>query len=143
MSAVTSSPQDPDLVPELVVTDLRQSLHFWRDLLGFTIRYDRPAEGFAYLVSGSAHVMLDQGDLGRTWLTGALEPPSGRGINFQIRVPALAPILARLEAAGWPLFAQPEDQWYATGDTEAGVRQFLVQDPDGFLLRLSESIGRR
>jgi catechol 2,3-dioxygenase-like lactoylglutathione lyase family enzyme len=91
------------LVPELLVGDLGRSLAFWRDLVGFHVAYDRPEEGFAYLDLEGAQVMLEVRDPGsRQWLTGPLDPPLGRGINFQIEVPAVAPILARLAAAGWP-----------------------------------------
>ncbi|MEO9168740.1 MAG: VOC family protein, partial [Aestuariivirga sp.] len=36
-----------------------------------------------------------------------------------------------------------EEKWYRAGDEEVGQRQFLVQDPDGYLLRLCQPIGRR
>jgi len=71
-----SSPKrelEPALVPELLVTDIEESLAFWRDLCGFTLKYARPDEGFAYIVRGSAHVMLEQAGLGRNWVTGALD----------------------------------------------------------------------
>ena len=45
--------------------------------------------------------------------------------------------------AGWPIFVEPEEKWYRAGDVEIGVRQFLVQDPDGYLVRLQEEIGER
>ena len=38
-----------DLTPELGVTDIARSLGFYRDILSFTVVYDRPAEGFAYI----------------------------------------------------------------------------------------------
>lgn len=37
----------------------------------------------------------------------------------------------------------PEEKWYQVGDQEAGVHQFLVQDPDGYLVRVQSSLGRR
>ncbi|GAA1373237.1 VOC family protein [Luteococcus sanguinis] len=135
---------DPSLVPELAVTDCVVSLRFWRDLLGFEVLYGRPEEGFAYLVLGSAHVMLDQADIGRTWRTAPLDLPLGRGINFQISVSDVAVQLDRLTRAGWPLFMEPEEKWYRVGPhEEAGVRQFLVQDPDGYLVRLQTPSGHR
>ncbi len=134
---------EPGLVPELSVTDLTASRRFWCDLVGFTVRYERPEEGFAYLVLGQAHLMLDQAGVGRTWVTARLEAPLGRGINFQLSVPSVEPVIKRLQAAGWPLFGEPEEKWYRTGKTETGVRQFLVQDPDGYLLRPQESLGSR
>ena len=112
---------EPGLVPELSVTDYEASRHFWCDLVGFSLRYERPEEGFGYLVLGNAHLMLDQINQGRTWATGALEPPLGRGINFEVQV----------------------EKWYRAGDIEIGVRQFLVQDPDGYLVRLQQEIGER
>ena len=33
-----------------------------------------------------------------------------------------------------------EEKWYAAGSVETGVRQFLVQDPDGYLVRLAEEL---
>ena len=134
---------EPGLVPELSVTDYEASRHFWCDLIGFSLRYERIEEGFGYLVLGNAHLMLDQINQGRTWATGALEPPLGRGINFEVQVENLDPALQRIMSAGWPIFVEPEEKWYRAGDIEIGVRQFLVQDPDGYLLRLQQEIGER
>lgn len=127
----------PSLVPELLITDLATSLAFWVDLCGFEIRYDRPEEGFAYLQLGSAHIMLDQIGIGRDWITETLEHPLGRGVNFEIAVPSIDSVVERCATAQWPLFLEPETQWYRTSDGEIGVRQFLVQDPDGYLLRFT------
>lgn len=132
------------LVPELIVSDLKRSLAFWGGLIGFGIAYDRPEEGFAYLDLDGAQVMLEQRDPAfRQWLTGTLDSPFGRGINFQIEVASVAPVLERLKRAAWPLFMACEDAWYRAGDIEVGQRQFLVQDPDGYLLRLGEALGER
>lgn len=141
---MTSAPAaKPSLVPELTVADLEVSLRFWRDLCGFSVLYDRPEEHFAYLVLDAAHLMLDQEGTGRTWRTGALERPLGRGMNLQIAVPDIQPILDALDGAGIPLFLGPEERWYRIDDEEAGQRQMLVMDPDGYLVRFQSSIGRR
>lgn len=134
---------EPGLVPELAVTNYEASRRFWCDLVGFCLRYERPEEGFGYLVLGSAHLMLDQIDQGRTWATGTLEAPLGRGINLEIQVSPLGAAWERLTQAQWPIFVEPEEQWYRAGDVEIGVRQFLIQDPDGYLVRLQEEIGER
>ncbi len=132
------------LVPELVVSDLTASLQFWCDYLGFTILYDRKEESFAYLVLGEAQVMLEQYDpTDRTWETGPMEKPYGRGINFQIEVEAVTPILERLQQANYSLFIPLEERWYRADDIEFGQQQFLVQDPDGYLVRLIEDLGER
>ena len=131
------------LVPELLVTDLAASLGFWRDLCSFTVVYARNEDGFAYLDRDGAQVMLEQIGEGRHWITGPLERPFARGANLLIAVSATAPILAALAAAGWPLYMAPEEKWYRAGDRETGVRQFIVQDPDGYLLRFAEPLGER
>ena len=131
------------LVPELLITDINVSLHFWRDLCGFGIAFDRLYEGFAYLDLDGAQIMLEERGRSRNWITGPMEAPLGRGINFQVEVPAIEPILASLAGANWPLFMPQEEKWYRTGDIETGVHQFLVQDPDGYLIRFSAELGQR
>ena len=130
------------LVPELDVTDIDASRRFWCDLLGFSVAYDRPAAKFAYLQRQGAQIMLCQ--INGNWDTGPLERPFGRGINFEIKVVDVAPIAAALEAAAWPLFRPLADIWYRIGESqERGARELLVQDPDGYLVRLSQNIGTR
>ena len=129
------------LTPELDVTDLDASLRFWCDLLGFKVAFDRPAARFAYLARGGAQIMLCE--LNGRWMTGALERPYGRGVNFEITVDRLEPILTALADVQWPLFEEPREAWYRTGPVEAGQREFLVQDPDGYLVRLAENLGQR
>jgi catechol 2,3-dioxygenase-like lactoylglutathione lyase family enzyme len=134
---------EPALVPELLVTDLARSLAFWVGVCGFSVRYGRPDEGFAYIELGSAHVMLEQLGIGRNWITGPLDAPLGRGVNLQIAVPDCLPIAEALRETGTPLFMWPETKWYRVDGAEVGVRQFLVTDPDGYLLRFQSSLGRR
>lgn len=132
------------LVPEFVVSDLAISLQFWCDYIGFEVMYDRKEEHFAYLGMGDAQVMLEQyNPADREWETGILEKPYGRGINFQIEVNAIIPILKRLQEANYTLFIDAEERWYRADDVEFGQKQFLVQDPDGYLLRLIENLGER
>ena len=131
------------LVPELLVSDIEKSLRLWRDVGGFTVLFDRADEGFAYLDFDGEQIMLDEIGKTRDWVTGALVSPFGRGVNFQVRVPAVEPIVASLARAGWPLFMEPERKWYRTGEVETEVHQFLVQDPDGYLVRFSAYLGDR
>ena len=129
------------LVPELLVSDMMASLSFYTEIIGFAVAYDRPEERFAYLDMDGAQLMLEQAD--DPWLTGPMERPFGRGINLQIEVAAITPLLERLAANGWPLFRPPQDNWYRVGDMLFGNRQFLVQCPDGYLLRFFEDLGER
>ena len=142
MTDARSAP-GPDLVPELLVTSLVASVDFWCGLGGFEVLYDRPDDGFASISRGTAHIMLEERGRGRNWIPAALEPPYGRGINFQISVASIDPLVRAFRSAGWALFMEPETKWYRTGNVEAGVAQFLVQDPDGYLIRFQAPMGRR
>ncbi|WP_435259473.1 bleomycin resistance protein [Thioclava sp. FR2] len=135
----------PALIPELSVRDWQRSVAFYRELLGFSVCYLRPEDGFAMLEREGARIMLDQIGVGRDFapLVGAISGPLGRGVNLQIPVSLGAPILAALEAEGWPLVIDREDRWYRVGDTEVGNRQFVVADPDGYLLRFYQDLGSR
>ena len=132
------------LVPELMVLNLQGSLAFWGSCLGFKVAYQRPEDGFAYLDLNGAQVMLEQVDSqAGQWLTAPLSKPFGRGINLQIDVVAVAPIMQKLEQAGFPLYRACKDTWYRADNVEAGQREFIVQDPDGYLVRLVERLGER
>ncbi|WP_439576769.1 bleomycin resistance protein [Elioraea sp.] len=130
------------LVPELIVSDLDASLAFWCGTLGFGVRFTRPEHRFACLQLGTAQVMLEQlGD--RSWGTGPLDRPFGRGINLQIEVDDVTLLHARLIAAGVGLYRDLAVAWYRDGEIEHGQAQLLVQDPDGYLLRFCTSLGTR
>ncbi|NJK43257.1 MAG: VOC family protein [Pleurocapsa sp. SU_196_0] len=131
------------LIPELSVTDVQNSLGFYVRILGFSVAYARPDEGFACLTLGDAQLMIDQIGIGRDWQTATLEPPLGRGVNFQITVASVHPILENLTKHGIELFMPLEERWYRRENLELGNRQFLVQDPDGYLLRITEDLGQR
>lgn len=129
------------MVPELLVTDISRSLEFYR-LMGFDIKFERPESGFAYLECGRAQLMLEQVH-DESWITDELERPFGRGVNFQIEISGLDALLARIDRAGLEVYEDVEESWYRVDDEESGQREFLIQDPDGYLLRFNEFIGTR
>lgn len=47
-------------IPELIVSDLQQSLQFYHDILGFKIEYDRPEDKFAFLSYYGSQLMLEE-----------------------------------------------------------------------------------
>jgi len=130
------------LVPELVCMDFARSLNFYCDILGFTRLYGREDPSFAYLDREGSQIMLEAFE-DDGWITGEMQPPLGRGINLQIEASELDSMLTALETAALPLFRAPEEAWYAGEDRLYGQRQFLVQDPDGYLLRFCQNLGER
>jgi predicted enzyme related to lactoylglutathione lyase len=130
------------LVPELTVRSVAESLPFYTTV-GFTVRFRRSDPEFVYLELGQAQVMLEEEHIGG-WHTAELTRPLGHGVNFQIEVADVTAIAAALRAAGYTLFREPKASWYAVGpDREEGQLELLVQDPEGYLLRLVEVLGAR
>ena len=144
------TPARPALVPELYVTDLGESLAFYVEALGFVVVYDRREEHFAALRLGDAHLMLEQApslaaaspeawERGE-WRLADLERPFGRGMNLEIRVDAVAPIEARLAVRGDAPLIGAHERTCRIGSVDRRVRQLLVADPDGYLIRLSQTL---
>jgi catechol 2,3-dioxygenase-like lactoylglutathione lyase family enzyme len=133
----------PALIPELICTDLMRSVLFYVDVLGFEVAYQRTEDKFAYLTLDDAHLMLEQANTGRKFLIGELERPFGRGMNLQIRVPNVVSLYAGVTTDGAPIVLELEEKWYRIGDELAGNRQFVVEDPDGYLLRFYQDLGRK
>lgn len=131
------------LVPELSITDFQKTIYFYTQILGFSILYQREEEGFAFLYLGQAQIMIDQIGKGRTWKTAEFEYPLGRGINLQIEVEHIDPLLESLKRNTIELFLDVEEKWYRVNTTEVGNRQCIVKDPDGYLLRFTEDLGER
>jgi catechol 2,3-dioxygenase-like lactoylglutathione lyase family enzyme len=132
----------PRLVPELICSDIANSLDFYVRVLGFAIVHQRPEERFAYLDREGAELMLEQ-PTSRRLAAGELEPPYGRGINLQIEVANVDALYEAVQRAGAQVFLPLEERWYRRRDGELGNRQFVVQDPDGYLLRFFQGIGTR
>jgi len=132
------------LTPELDVSDLDKSLAFYAGVVGFAVLFDRPEERFAYLRLQGLDLMLEgAAGPGPRFHTAPLEQPFGRGVNFMIDVADVDAIHARVVAAGCEIVIPLEEKWYRRDTTESGHRQFVVADPDGYLLRFATSLGRR
>jgi predicted enzyme related to lactoylglutathione lyase len=130
------------LVPELTVHDLETSLRFYI-AAGFSIRFRRDDPPFAYLELGQAQLMLEQ-QHANGWNVEPLDRPLGRGINFQIEVENADAVFNSISALGAPVFRECKSTWYAvSAEHEEGQREFLVQDPDGYLMRFAQYLGRR
>jgi len=144
------------LVPELDVTTLETSVRFYAEVLGFRTLFERSAERFAYLERHGVELMLEEAaGPGRRFRTATLEVPYGRGVNFQLRVGDVDAVHARAVAFGVEIVvpieecwyrvdvAEPGGRWPVKGPTEAGNRQFVLADPDGYLWRPFRDLGTR
>jgi len=127
------------MVPELLVSDFEKSLSFYLEILGFSIMFQRMDPNFAYLEIGGAQLMIEE-DHETAWRVAEVEGPRGRGINLQIDVPSVSEVNSRVQKSGLPIFRPVHESWYSTSEGEVGQLELLVQDPDGYLLRLVSDI---
>lgn len=128
------------LVPELYVLDFQKSLSFYTQILGFTLEYQRENPRFAFLSYQGSQLMIQQEDDNEDWHNGKPEYPFGRGINFQIRTDDAQQVSEKLKAAHYPLKRGLQESWYAANESSYGYKEFLVMDPDGYLLRFSQPL---
>jgi catechol 2,3-dioxygenase-like lactoylglutathione lyase family enzyme len=132
------------LIPELDVENLDRSLTFYTTVVGCDVLYERPEERFAFLDLEGAKLMLEEAaGPGRRFGTAPLEHPFGRGVNFQIQVADVDELYARVLSAQAHVVITMEEKWYRRDDHDVGNRQFVVADPDGYLLRFFTDLGRR
>lgn len=129
------------LIPELSVSNINKSIEFYTKILGFKIEYERKESKFAFLSFHKSQIMMEQ--INGNWETGKLEYPLGRGINFQIEAPNVDSLVNSLQARKYSIMMHPKENWYRVGNKLCGNREFLVMDPDGYLLRFSQDLGKR
>jgi uncharacterized glyoxalase superfamily protein PhnB len=112
----------------LTVADVRRSMTWYRDVLGFTIDREFEREGqlrAASLRAGVIRILLAQDD-GKK----GSERLKGEGFSLQITTQQDIDALAERAKAGGAVLD--------TGPTDAfGVRVFRLRDPDGFRLVFS------
>jgi len=125
------------LVPELSVSDIEVSKRFYTDVLGFRVEYERKEDRFAFLSLGEAQLMIEQ--INGHWDTGKLEYPLGRGINFQIEIDNFDDHVSHMKEMGIVPFKDTFVSRYECGGECFIEKEILIQDPDGYLLRFSET----
>ncbi len=130
------------IMPEFYVSDFQKSINFYTKVLRFRIEYQRPSENprFAFLSYGGCQLMLQLEDDDEDWHNGKAEYPFGRGINFQIETNEVQRLIDNLINIQHPLKRGLKDSWYQVKGTVYGCREFLVMDPDGYLLRFSQPL---
>ncbi len=129
-------------IPELSVTNLEKSLDFYKTI-GFKIEYERPENKFAFISIDEIQFMLQEISDNDKWDIAPLSYPFGNGINFQLEVENLDEIYSNFKNTGYKIAFNIEENWYRQGDKLLGNKEFLVQDPDGYLIRISQDLGQK
>ena len=130
------------MIPELSVSNLENSLKFYK-IIGFKIEYERPENRFVFLSLGEIQFMIQEISEDDKWDVAPLVYPFGNGINFQLEVENVEMIYKTLKDNNYDIAFSIEENWYRQDDKLLGNKEFLVQDPDGYLIRFSEDLGEK
>ncbi len=122
------------LIPELSVTDIGISKEFYIKL-GFKVLYERKEDKFAFLELEGNQIMIEQ--INDNWNTGTLEYPFGRGINISMSIDNINDFYNKLINNDIKMYKDLMINKYRVDNYEYEDIEFLIQDPDGYLLRFN------
>lgn len=122
------------LIPELSVSNIEISKEFYLKI-GFHIVYERKEDRFVFLQFEENQIMLEE--INDHWNTGVLEYPFGRGVNFSMTVSDVEKLYTDLKEKKVPFYLPLECHEYKVDNTVYKDFEFLLQDPDGYLLRFN------
>lgn len=120
------------LTPNLNCKDLPRSIRFYQDVVGLELHRTVPDQApfvFAWMKSPGSDVAVFLND--RAAAEQPAEPSAAMSLYFVID--DLAATFARAKQHGARIVKEPFDQFY-------GMREFLCQDPDGFLLIFAQEL---
>lgn len=120
------------LIPELSVRDIEKSKDFYLKI-GFTIKYQR--EKFYFLELEENQLMIEE--INDHWNVGELLYPFGRGINLSMSVSDIDALYQKLKAQNFVFFKELMSNTYQVEEELYEDKEFLIQDPDGYLLRFT------
>ena len=124
-----------NLIPELSVFDILQTKNFYEEL-GFKIEYERQEEKFVFMSFQDSQFMFEQiHDEG--WNTGELTYPLGRGVNFSIAVDDIENLYTLVKSKRLEIYKKLTKSVYLVNGIEEIQMEFLIQDPNGYLLRFT------
>lgn len=122
------------LIPELSVSSIENSKNFYLKL-GFKIVYERPEDKFVFLELEENQIMLEE--INDNWNTGKLEYPYGRGINISMSISNVEEFYHNLITKNIFIFKPLMINKYRANEITYEDKEFLIQDPDGYLLRFN------
>lgn len=126
------------LIPELSVSNISVSRKFYESL-GFEVKYERVEDKFCFIEYQGNQLMIEE--VNGNWDTGAdLKYPYGRGINISMEVSNIEDVYKRARECNYKIFIDIMTNKYRVDDVNYLDREFLIQDPDGYLLRFNDSM---
>lgn len=123
------------LIPELTVSNIDVSKKFYLSL-GFCIKYERVEDKFCFLELENNQIMIQEDN--DNWSNGKLEYPYGRGINISMSISNVEEYYNKLKKNNIKFFKELMTNEYRAGEEIYFDKEFLIQDPDGYLLRFND-----
>jgi len=125
------------LIPELSVRNIEATRQFYISILGFTLEYERVEEKFMFLSYGKSQFMFEEIHQDG-WNVDILEYPLGRGINFSIACSDIGQLYEVVKNSKMYIYRELKDTVYLCDGNQEIQEEFLIQDPDGYLLRFTD-----
>jgi len=125
------------LIPELTVSDIHRTKQFYIETLGFRLEYERPEDKFIFVSFEGSQLMFEELHEDG-WNVAEMTHPFGRGINFSIEADDIDSLYEKLLAKQYPLYRAMTVSQYEANGVCLEQKEFLVQDPDGYLLRFTQ-----
>lgn len=122
------------LIPELSVTNIEKSKEFYLNL-GFKIMYERKEDKFCFLYLEDNQIMIEE--INNNWNVGEMKYPFGNGINISMTVSDINSFYESIISKKIVLFRKIKTSKYRVDDIIYEDKEFLLQDPDGYLLRFN------
>lgn len=122
------------LIPELSVSNIENSIKFYTSI-GFEIIYERKEDKFCFLQLEENQIMIEQ--INDNWNTGVLEYPFGRGINISMSINDIDEYYNKIINNKIKIFKELKVNKYQVNDVLYEDKEFLIQDPNGYLLRFN------
>ena len=123
------------LIPELSVSNIENSIKFYISI-GFRIVYERKKDKFCFLELEGNQIMIEQ--INDNWNTGILEYPFGRGINISMSIKNIDQYYEKIRENNIEIFRDIKTNRYQVNNIFYEDKEFLIQDPDGYLLRFND-----
>ena len=126
------------LIPEISVKNIEKSKEFYISILGFKLEYERVLDKFIFLSFGEAQLMVEE--INGYWSVGEISYPFGNGVNFQIYTENIDDIYKVCKQKNLNFFRELMINEYKINNQIVTEKEFLIQDPDGYLIRFQKTI---
>lgn len=123
------------LIPELSVSNIEKSKKFYENL-GFKIIYERIENKFCFMQIEDNQIMIEEKN--DNWSVGKLEYPYGNGINISMTISDIENMYNELKRKQTDFFIDIKVSEYRVNGKIYQDKEFLIQDPDGYLLRFND-----